>query len=570
MDGRSHGPIGIAWGVCVLALVPISTSWIAPGAADGVTWLTTLVALIGLVVALGVLLVAGWRDRAGGARWGWLLLASALGIQIWATVLAAIPMTLMPLHPSLLSLAAITIAGIVSVVGPARIWADQTISVSSTIQRLLEAGMIGLVAGMAVGYGQGDTFVVGFVAPAITLHLAIDGIALSGLASLFLAGRRLGGFISSALLTDLIAAGILVRGGSAGSAGVLALDILRWGILALAAAYRASPAPQRPAGDGLFDRDDCWRGTSFARLTLMSGLASAAFWSLASFPVVIGFVVIAVTYEGWLQLRHAELQRQRRACIRRERAAVHEAREHDQQLIQALARLIHDLGPPVQGVSSIADLLLRIAARETRESPRTLSERLGHHADQLEHLIRQLNARLRRQSPPSLRRCGIDVTVIATLVVESFQPMARRRTIDLSLSLGTEATEVMGDAHAVQRILDNLVSNALAATPAAGVIVIELWIDRAQPDDLTISVRDSGPGLTADEQQRVFLPRSQLSAGPGLGLGLSIVAELTAHLGGALAGAPGPQAGADCRPARDHPGDGLEPLEARTGEAGRR
>jgi signal transduction histidine kinase len=183
-------------------------------------------------------------------------------------------------------------------------------------------------------------------------------------------------------------------------------------------------------------------------------------------------------------------------------------------------------------VSSIADLLLRIAAREARESPGTISERLGRHADYLEHLIRQLNARLRRQNPPTLRRCRVDVMLIAATVVESLRPLARRRSIDLSVSLGTEATEVLGDEHAIRRILDNLVSNALAVTPAAGVIVVELWIDRAHTDTLTISVRDSGPGLSTAEQQRVFLPREQPSVGPGMGLGLSIVAELTEYLGG--------------------------------------
>jgi signal transduction histidine kinase len=315
-------------------------------------------------------------------------------------------------------------------------------------------------------------------------------------------------------------------------AAVLSLEILHWGILALAAAYRASPAPQQPAGYRMFDRDDVWRGAVFARFTLVSGLAGAVFWLAASRSFVIGLVLLAVAYEGCLHLRHQELQRRRRTFVRRERAAVHEAQQRDRQLIQALARLIHDLGPPVQGVSSIADLLLRIAAREARESPGTISERLGRHADYLEHLIRQLNARLRRQNPPTLRRCRVDVMLIAATVVESLRPLARRRSIDLSVSLGTEATEVLGDEHAIRRILDNLVSNALAVTPTTGVIVVELWIDRAHTDTLTISVRDSGPGLSTAEQQRVFLPREQPSVGPGMGLGLSIVAELTEYLGG--------------------------------------
>jgi hypothetical protein len=200
----------------------------------------------------------------------------------------------------------------------------------------------------------------------------------------------------------------------------MSLEILHWGIVALAAAYRASPAPQQqPAGYSVFDRDDVWRGAFSARLILVSGLAGAVFWPPASLPFVIGLVLLAVAYEGCLYVRHQELQLRRRAFMRCERTAVHEAHQRDQQLIQSLARLIHDLGPPVQGVSSIADLLLRIAAREARESPGAISERLGRHADYLEHLIRQLNARLRRQDPPTLRRCRVDVMLIATTVGEA-------------------------------------------------------------------------------------------------------------------------------------------------------
>jgi two-component system OmpR family sensor kinase len=317
------------------------------------------------------------------------------------------------------------------------------------------------------------------------------------------------------------------------SALALPIETAQWALIALAAAYRARPLSSQADSATALERDDSWRGSSLARFVLVLGLLIAATWPPAPTALVVGFLTLSLGYEGCLRARHQTAQRRRRQELQRERAAFQHARDHDHQLIQSLARLIHDLGPPVQGVSSIADQLLRIAAREERESPRTISERLGRHADYLEHLIRQLNARLRRQSPPTLRRCRVDVMLIATTVVESLRPLARRRSIDLSVSLGTEATEVLGDENAIRRILDNLVSNALAVTPAAGVIVVELWIDRAYTDALTISVRDSGPGLSTAEQQRVFLPREQPSVGPGMGLGLSIVAELTEYLGGA-------------------------------------
>jgi signal transduction histidine kinase len=413
------------------------------------------------------------------------------------------------------------------------LWAEQSITAGSTLQRLFESGIIALTVFALLGSLARVTIPAWPIDPRLVVTLIVDYLLLCGLGTLLVAGRKLTGFIVGAVLCRLATIGFGAFADPGQSALALPIETAQWALLALAAAYRARPLPSQTDSATALERDDSWRGSSLARFVMVLGLLIAATWPPAPAALVVGFLVLSVGYEGCLRVRHQTAQRRRREELQRERTAFQHARNHDHQLIQSLARLIHDLGPPVQGVSSIADHLLRIAAREERESPRTISERLGRHADYLEHLIRQLNARLRRQSPPTLRRCRVDVMLIATTVVESLRPLARRRSIDLSVSLGTETTEVLGDENAIRRILDNLVSNALAVTPAAGVIVVELWIDRAHTGTLTISVRDSGPGLSAAEQQRVFLPREQPSVGPGMGLGLSIVAELTEYLGGA-------------------------------------
>jgi len=533
VDGRSRWSIWIAWSICGLAVAQVGVSWLVHSTDDSAARSAIVFHLIGLTSALAVLLASGWQRQAGGTGWGWLLLAPALGIQLWATLLDIIPSALLPAKSSLLSVVVICLAGLTSVFGPARLWAEQSITAGSTLQRLLESGIIGLTAFALLGSLARVTLPAWPIDPRLVVTLIVDYLLLCGLGTLLVAGRKLTGFIVGAVLCRLATIGFGAFADPGQSALALPIETAQWALLALAAAYRACPLPSQTDSATALERDDSWRGSSLARLVMVLGLLIAATWLPAPTALVVGFLVLSLGYEGSLRARHQIAQRRRRQELQRERAAFQHARDHDYQLIQSLARLIHDLGPPVQGVSSIADQLLRIAAREERESPRTISERLGRHADYLEHLIRQLNARLRRQSPPTLRRCRVDVMLIATTVVESLQLLARRRSIDLSVSLGTEATEVLGDENAIRRILDNLVSNALAVTPVAGVIVVELWIDRAYTDALTISVRDSGPGLSTAEQQRVFLPREQPSVGPGMGLGLSIVAELTEHLGGA-------------------------------------
>lgn len=532
-DGRSRWSIWIAWSICGLAVAQVGAYWLVPSVDDTAARSAIVFHLIGLTSALAVLLASGWQRQAGGAGWGWLLLAPALGIQLWATLLDTIPSALLPAKSSLLSVVVICLAGLASVFGPTRLWAEQSITAGSTLQRLLESGIIALTAFALLGSLARVSVPAWPIDPRLVVTLIVDYLLLCGLGTLLVAGRKLAGFIVGAVLCRLAAIGFGAFADPGQVALALPIETAQWALIALAAAYRARPLSSQADSSAALERDDSWRGSSLARLVLVLGLLIAATWPPAPTALVVGFLVLSMGYEGCLRVRHQIAQRRRREVLQRERTAFQHARNHDHQLIQSLARLIHDLGPPVQGISSIADQLLRIAAREERESPRTISERLGRHADYLEHLIRQLNARLRRQSPPTLRRCRVDVMLIATTVVESLRPLARRRSIDLSVSLGTEVTEVLGDENAIRRILDNLVSNALAVTPTAGVIVVELWIDRAHTDTLTISVRDSGPGLSAAEQQRVFLPREQPSVGPGMGLGLSIVAELTEYLGGA-------------------------------------
>ena len=535
MEEQSRWPIWIAWGICGLAITQAGTHWLVSAPSGSTAYLAIVLHLIGSACALAVLLAAGWQRQAGGTGWSWLLLAPALGIRLWATLLGSIPSTLLPVpaKSSLLSAAVICLAGLASALGPARLWAEQSITAGSTLQRLLECGIIALTALTMLGSLAQITISASPIDPRLIVTLIVDYLLLCGLGTLLVIARNLTGFIAGAMLCRLAAIGSGAFAGPGLASLALPIETAQWALLALAAAYGARPLRRQPASAAELDRDDSWRGSSLAHLMLALGFLIAATWQPAPTVLVTSLLVLSVGYEACLRVRHQAVQRRRREEIQRERTAFQHARDRDHQLIQSLARLIHDLGPPVQGVSSIADQLLRIAAREARESPRAISERLGRHADYLEHLIRQLNARLRWQSPPTIRRSRVDVMLIATTVVESLQPLARRRNIDLSVSLGTEATEVLGDENAIRRILDNLVSNALAVTPVAGVIVVELWIDRAYPDALTISVRDSGPGLSAADQQRVFLPREQISGGPGMGLGLSIVAELTVTLGGA-------------------------------------
>ena len=128
--------------------------------------------------------------------------------------------------------------------------------------------------------------------------------------------------------------------------------------------------------------------------------------------------------------------------------------------------------------------------------------------------------------------------------LEGFRPRAQARGIALDGAVEGEPAAYV-DAARIQRVLDNLLENALRHTPAGGHIAITA---RERPDGAQLEVRDSGPGIAAGDLARVFerFYRGDPARGRdgGAGLGLAIVRGLVEAHGGTVAVESGPGQGA--------------------------
>lgn len=116
--------------------------------------------------------------------------------------------------------------------------------------------------------------------------------------------------------------------------------------------------------------------------------------------------------------------------------------------------------------------------------------------------------------------------------------VATSKQIDLVASISTDHT-LIGDPRELSRVVSNLLMNALEHTPAGGVIRISTVQD---PEGVTLSVHDSGDGITEADLHRIFdpgwrgtharTPRNIISGASGAGLGLAIVQGIVeAHQG---------------------------------------
>ncbi|HWM93054.1 MAG TPA: two-component regulator propeller domain-containing protein [Thermoanaerobaculia bacterium] len=121
--------------------------------------------------------------------------------------------------------------------------------------------------------------------------------------------------------------------------------------------------------------------------------------------------------------------------------------------------------------------------------------------------------------------------------VERFLPLAERRRIDLSLDSPAEPVEIWFDGAQLEKVFDNLLANALKFTPRGGRVRVAM---KAPPGDerVEVSVQDDGPGIPADQLERIFERFYQAEGTgrrwPGAGIGLELVRQLVELHGGSV------------------------------------
>lgn len=114
-------------------------------------------------------------------------------------------------------------------------------------------------------------------------------------------------------------------------------------------------------------------------------------------------------------------------------------------------------------------------------------------------------------------------------IVAQFIPAGAKKNICLEFINNAANDLIKADESMMRRILENLISNAIKFSPLSSAVKIELF--NPTPNSISLTVSDNGPGITEDEQQKLFQKFQRLSATPtgnetSSGLGLYIVKEL--------------------------------------------
>jgi signal transduction histidine kinase len=237
------------------------------------------------------------------------------------------------------------------------------------------------------------------------------------------------------------------------------------------------------------------------------------------------FAIVAVTI-GWLV-----------ATVRRERAraelAVQLERQAREDRDRFVATLSHDLATPLTAISGTVQFAQRFGGAAAVDMPRLLA-RLGTAAARATSLLRSLqDARARENGGLEMRCAPLDLREALAPIVEMLDRMSDRHPI--ALTMPDEPIPIEGDAERLQRVIENVISNAIKYSPHGGRIDVSA---RRERGSAVLRVRDHGIGVSPEALPRIFQPSFRAAeaedTASGLGLGLSIAAEIVRLHGGVI------------------------------------
>jgi signal transduction histidine kinase len=244
-------------------------------------------------------------------------------------------------------------------------------------------------------------------------------------------------------------------------------------------------------------------------------------------------IAYGVKYKEYLELRVRESLREAEARTTIERQRAIEAERLEQERAAMLTEIAHELRTPLTAAMGSLDLATRQIARGRIERATPLLGSAKEALDRLSRLSAELMQATRGEAP-QLVRVPHNVIEILTQAVSWAQPAAADKGIGLTQERGPAPVGVIGDADALLSIFGNLLANAIRYTPSGGRVEVRHTCDDAW---CCVEVTDTGIGLSSEDQQRIFerfyrAPDARLLDAQGLGLGLSLVQQMTQAHGG--------------------------------------
>jgi signal transduction histidine kinase len=223
----------------------------------------------------------------------------------------------------------------------------------------------------------------------------------------------------------------------------------------------------------------------------------------------------------------SERKRETELAFEVTKAARAEAEKSSQVKSAFLSLVSHELNTPLMTLSLGVQILQNALKNQIDTKQQEVLSRLSRSVKQLKALIEGLLEYVRSGHPEKLKTEEVNISRLLKDLKDEFQITADSKGLQLSLDLSDSDLMIESDLTKLKVILSNLVVNAIKFTQKGEVKISAQESGRL----IEIRVKDSGPGISQQDQQRIFEPFEQIEplerkTIPGIGLGLSLVKQL--------------------------------------------
>ena len=208
----------------------------------------------------------------------------------------------------------------------------------------------------------------------------------------------------------------------------------------------------------------------------------------------------------------------------------------ERSMRKMLSNISHDLKTPLTVILGYMEIILHDSTIN-REKEKTMLQTVRLKAEEVLELINRFFDLVKLESDDvHLEMSKIEIGEICRKTILDYYEILTKKELDVAINIPNEPNYIWGNKQAVERILNNLISNALQYGADGKVIGLNL---RSTEDKVYIDVFDRGKGILEDSKDRVFerlytMEDSRNKLYQGSGIGLTITKRLVEQLGGKI------------------------------------
>ncbi|WP_433378448.1 sensor histidine kinase [Actinoplanes sp. CA-142083] len=247
--------------------------------------------------------------------------------------------------------------------------------------------------------------------------------------------------------------------------------------------------------------------------------------------------VLAIGHEAE-RIRRASLVKdaETERSHRREEELLARLRALDAAKTDFMATVSHELRTPLTSISGYVELLRDAEPGELTDAQERMLEVIARNARRLRELIEDILTLSRIESGGFRSEPGeVDLAQVVERALTEIGPAAAKASVGLHVEV-RGPLPLRGDGVQLDRVMANLLGNAVKFTPAAGTVTVHA---RQDAGEAVLVVADTGMGIPAEEQQALFVrffraTNAIRQAVPGTGLGLAICRKIVDNHGGTI------------------------------------